>query len=128
MYNYLFNLFICLKNAQVANRSFILQPRKNICESFLKIIWKEGFILGYTICDRNLKIIKIFLKYKNNKSSISSIKIVSLSGRRLFYSISEIWSINSNKMFIIFSTQKGLNSITDCKKYKMGGEPYIILY
>jgi len=38
MYNFLFNLFIALKNGQVSKRSFILQPRKKISELFLKIL------------------------------------------------------------------------------------------
>lgn len=127
MYNCLFNLFITIQNGQISNRGFILQPRKKITESFLKILWNEGFIFGYTISDKNSKIIKIFLKYYNNKSVINNIKIISLPGRHIFYSASEIWKINSNKILIVFSTKDGLNSITDCKKKKMGGKPFIMV-
>jgi small subunit ribosomal protein S8 len=90
MYNFLFNLFIALKNGQVSKRSFILQPRKKISELFLKILWKEGFIFGYSISGKNSRIIKIFLKYKNNKSVINNIKIISFPGRRVFYSATQI--------------------------------------
>lgn len=126
MKNYLWNMFTSIKNNQLAKRSFIYYPRKNICEAFLKILWKEGFIAGYIISTKNPTKIKIFLKYKNNQPVINSIKILSKPGYRIYYSITQIWKINSNNnSFIIFSTNKGLKSIFDCKKYKIGGEPFI---
>jgi small subunit ribosomal protein S8 len=83
-------MFINIQNGQIAKRSFILYPRKKICELFLKVLWKEGFIIGYQIPYKNSKKLKIFLKYKNNQSVINKIKIISQPGRRIFYSINEI--------------------------------------
>jgi len=125
MKNYLWNMFANIKNGQLAKRSFIFQPRKKICESFLKILWYEGFILGYKIDSKNK--LKIFLKYKKGQPVINSLKLVSKPGRRLHYSVKQIWKIDSNKSFIIFSTNKGLKSVIDCKKLKIGGEPVIII-
>ena len=127
MKNYLWNMFANIKNGQLAKRNFIFQPRKKICESFLQILWNEGFILGYKIDDKNSNKLKIFLKYKNGKPVINSIKLVSKPSRQIYYSISQIWKIDSSKSFIILSTNKGLKSIIDCKKLKIGGEPYIII-
>jgi small subunit ribosomal protein S8 len=125
MKNYLWNMFNNIKNSQLAKRSFIYYPRKNICEAFLKILWKEGFIIGYKISIKNPTKLKIFLKYKNNQPVINTIKILSKPGCRIYCSINQIWKINSNSSFIIFSTNNGLKSIFDCKKYKIGGEPFI---
>ena len=111
----------------MAKRSFILHSRKKNCETFLKILWKEGFILGYEIYYKNQKKLKIFLKYKNNKSVIHTIKTISQPGRRIFYSTTDIWKINSNKSFLVFFTKNGLKSIFDCKKYRIGGEPFILI-
>ena len=71
--------------------------------------------------------LKIFLKYKNEEPIISSIKLITKPGKRIHYSIKQIWKLNSNKTFIIFSTNKGLKTIQDCKKLKIGGEPFIII-
>ena len=120
-------MFANIKNGQLAKRNFIYQTRKKICESFLRILWDEGFILGYKIDSENCNKIKIFLKYKNGKPAINSIKLISKPGRRIYYSIKQIWKIDSSKSFIIFSTNKGLKSIIDCKKLKIGGEPYIVI-
>jgi small subunit ribosomal protein S8 len=127
MKNYLWNMFANLKNGQLAKKNFIYQTRKKICESFLKIMWDEGLILGYTIDPNNSNLLKIFLKYKNNKPVINTIKIISKPSKRIYWSINQIWKINSSKNFIILSTNKGLKSVIDCKKLKIGGEPFISL-
>jgi len=118
-------MFANIKNGQLAKRSFVFQKRKNLCESFLKVLWTEGFILGYKIDKFKLDNIKIFLKYKNRIPVINSIKIISKPSRKIYYSAKQIWKIDSNKSFIIFSTDKGLKSINDCKKMKIGGEPFV---
>ncbi len=118
-------MFASIQNGQLAKRSFIFHTRKKICESFLKVLWQEGFITGYKI-DSNNKL-KIFLKYKNGQPVINSLKLVSKPSRRIYYSVKQIWKIDSSKSFIIFSTNKGLKSILECKKLKIGGEPIIII-
>ena len=127
MKNYLWNMFANIKNGQMAKRKIIFQSNKKICESFLQILWIEGFILGYKIDSKNVNKFKIFLKYKNNKPVINSIKLVSKPSKRVYYSAKQIWKLNSGKSFIIFSTNQGLKSIVDCKKLKIGGEPYITI-
>lgn len=127
MKNYLWNMFASLKNGQLAKRDFVYQRQKKICESFLKILWDEGFILGYKMAEEKQGYLKIFLKYKNNRPVINSIKLISKPSRRLYYSVHQIWKINSSKVFIIFSTNKGLKSINSCKKLKIGGEPFILI-
>lgn len=118
-------MFANIKNGQLTKRSFIFQSRKKICESYLKILWREGFILGYKIDSKNQ--IKIFLKYRNGQPVINSLNLISKPSRRIYYSVKQIWKIDSNKSFIIFSTNKGLKSIIECKKLKIGGEPVLII-
>ena len=125
MKNYLYNMFANIKNGQLAKRSYVLQKRKKICESFLKVLWKEGFILGYQTDQTDESQIKIFLKYKNKTPVINSIRLISKPSRRIYYTIKQIWKIDSNKSFIILSTNRGIKSITECKKLKIGGEPFI---
>jgi small subunit ribosomal protein S8 len=128
MKNYLWNMFTNIKNGQMAKKSVIIGPKKNICESFLKILWDEGFISGYKISTQEINKLEIFLKYtKNGKPVINSLKFLSKPGQRIYYSAKQIWKLDSCKTFIIFSTDKGLKSISECKKSKIGGEPLIII-
>lgn len=120
-------MFANIKNGQLAKRNFIYQTRKKICESFLQIMWDEGFILGYKIDSKNSNRIKIFLKYKNGQPVINSIKSLSKPSKKMYWSINQIWKIDSSKNFIIFSTNQGLQSIIDCKKLRIGGEPFIMI-
>lgn len=110
-----------IKNGQLVRRNFIIQRRKRICESILKILWEEGYISGYSV--NSLNNLKIFLKYKNKVPVISSLKTISKPSRRIYFSAKQIWKLDSSKQFIIFSTTKGLKSINDCKKLHLGGEP-----
>jgi len=110
------------------------KKKKKIWEKFLDVLWNEGFILGYTNnfqminkkYFKNNNNIKIFLKYKNGKPAIKIIKPISKPGRRIYYTIKQIWKIDPN-LVIIFSTNKGLKTLDECKKFKLGGEPYIII-
>ena len=125
--NHLWNIFANIKNGQLIRHNFIYHSRKKICESFLKILWNEGFITGYKISSKNSKTLKIFLKYKKDQPIINSIKLISKPGRRIYYSVNQLWKINSNKSFIILSTNKGLKTLKNCKKHKIGGEPFIVI-
>merc|ERR1712050_155005 len=115
------------KNGQIAKRDYVIQKRKKICESFLRVLWKEGFILGYKIDQKDASQIKIFLKYRNKTPVINAIRPISKPSRPIYYTIKQIWKIDSNKEFIIFSTNKGIKSITECKKLKIGGEPFVCI-
>jgi small subunit ribosomal protein S8 len=127
MKNYLWNMFANIKNGQLAKRNFIYQTRKKVCEAFLQVLWDEGFILHYQIDLNNDSRLKIFLRYKNKKPVINNIKLISKPSRRIYLSLNQIWKLDSNKSFIIFSTNKGLKSIIDCKRLKIGGEPFIVI-
>jgi small subunit ribosomal protein S8 len=121
-------MFANIKNGQMAKKSFILQTRKKVCESFLKILWDEGFISGYKISSSNIQLLEILLKYKQNgQPVINTLKLVSKPGHRVYYSAKQIWKIDSTKAFIILSTNRGLKSLTQCKKLKIGGEPVIVI-
>jgi len=128
MKNYFWNMFTTIRNGQLAKKSFIYQRKKNLCKAFLIILWNEGFIIKYRTSKKDQKFLKVFLKYSSNgKPIINNIKLLTKPGRRIFYSLKQIWKIDSNKTFIIFSTNKGLQTIDNCKKLKIGGEPFILI-
>ena len=126
MKHVLWGMFSNLQNAQMAKKKVIFQKRKKICESFLNILWDEGFISSYVIDKKNDKL-KIFLKYHQSKPAIKKIKCISKPGSRIFYTIKQLWKIKSSKCFLIISTNKGLKTINECKKLNIGGEPFIII-
>lgn len=120
-------MFANIVNGQLTKKPYILQTRQKTCESFLNILWDEGFISGYKICDFDSKKLKIFLKYTKNDPVITKLKSISKPSRRVYYTLKQIWKIDSNKTFVILSTNQGLKSIVDCKKQRIGGEPLVII-
>nr|YP_010047258.1 ribosomal protein S8 [Eucampia zodiacus]QPJ79924.1 ribosomal protein S8 [Eucampia zodiacus] len=127
MKNYLWNMFANIQNGQMANKVFILQRQTKICSSFLNILWNEGYILGYKIDSLDKKKFKIFLKYKNNKPVITALKSFSTPGNRIYLNTKQLWKISSIEGLLIISTNKGLLTLSECKKKKVGGEPFVIV-
>jgi len=136
MKNYLWNMFANINNGQLAKRSFVWHPKKKICEKFLDLLWGEGLISGYRSGFQKVNntykkndVTKIFLKYKNGKPVINSIKRVTKPGRRVYYTVKQIWKLNNTggEVLVIFSTNKGLKTLDECKKLGIGGELYIVL-
>ena len=128
MTKHVLNMFISIKNGQKSKKNTIKLYRKGICENFLKLLWDEGFINGYRIIYCKKAKIEIFLKYSSKGDpAINSIKFISKPGRKVYCSIKQIWKLDSNKTFVIFSTIDGLMSIKDCKKKRLGGEPLVVL-
>lgn len=106
----------------------LLWGLKKYLRIFLKLLWDEGFISGYRVSSQDRKKFEIFLKYTQiGKPAINSVKFLSTPGQRIYYSSKQIWKLDSSKTFIIFSTDKGLKSITECKKNKIGGEPLVFI-
>jgi len=126
MKNKFWNLITTIRNGQSANKLVIIQKRKKTCEAFLNILWDEGFILGYKISPSKLSI-HIYLKYNNKFPVITSLKSISKPSLRIYYSLKQLWKINSNQGLLVLSTNKGLLSLNSCKKLKIGGEPIVII-
>ena len=55
-------------------------------------------------------------------------RVISKPGRRVYYSLKQIWRIDTTKTLIVLSTNKGLKTVTECKQLKLGGEPFIIVH
>lgn len=119
------NFLNFIVNAQIVQKTVIIVDKKNnFFENCLKLLWNKGFILGYK-CKKNK--IKIFLKYKNNRSVINWLSVVPKAKIKIYYSAKQIWKVNSNRSVIIFSTNQGLQTILDCKRKNIGGKLLFIL-
>ena len=127
MKNTVWNIATDLRNSQASRRNFIFQPKTKLITAFLNILWDEGFILGYKLSNVDSSLLKIFLKYKNGIPVINSIKFVFKPSRDIYYSVSQLWKLDSKKSTVILTTSKGLMTIDECKKSQIGGKPLFIL-
>ena len=116
-----------IKNGQLAKKAYINQVQKKTCEAVLNILWNEGFISGYKISKGKPNVLKIFLRYKNTKPVINTINVLSKPSLKVYYSLKQLWKLDSSKGIIIISTNKGFMSLNEFKQRKLGGEPIIIV-
>jgi len=124
---FLWNMLISLKNGYKSNKSYIIFPKNNICFLILNNLWDEGFIAGYKIFNTSPNLCKIYLKYKKGQPSIKTLKFLSKPGNKFYYSIKQLWKIHSNFGIILISTNNGVLTVNNCKKYNLGGKPLIII-
>ena len=122
MKGHFYNLISNLKNGQLVKKAFVINENSTICRKLLDILWDEGFISGYKILPVNK--LKIYLKYRNGNSIISSIKVVSKPSLRVYYSVRELQRLKS---FLILTTHKGIKTISNCKRLNLGGEPLVMI-
>lgn len=127
MKNTLWNISTNLKNTQISRRNFMYYSKTKLTVDFLNILWDEGYILGYKVCNSNSNLLKIFLKYKNENSIINSIKSISKPSRPIFYSLFQLYKLDSKKNLIILSTSKGLMTIDECKQAQIGGKLLLLI-
>lgn len=116
-----------IKNGQIAKKTAVIHPHNPLCASLLDILWNEGFISGYRFLDKPRNKFKIFLKYEKEQPAINVIKPLTVPGLRNYYSLNQLWKIKLNNSLLILSTTKGLFSLEDCKKLKLGGSPFLIV-
>ena len=127
MNHLLWDMLTRIRNGQKSKKISILQPKTKLCCRILDILLNEGFILGYNCVDGNSKMIKIHLKYFNNKPVIKQIKSISKPSKRVYVSSKELWKINNLLGILILSTSKGMMSDKKSKKLNVGGEVFFFI-
>lgn len=97
-----------------AHFSTVLVPRSNFVLQISNILYQNGFIRGFSIQPNN---VLLHLKYQNSKSVISSLKVVSKSGKRTYWRLNKLnmsYNYNTFAGTYIVSTPKGLLTSTEC--------------
>lgn len=118
-----YSILIKIKQAQLNKAIFIFHKKTNICKFILNILWENGLILGYCLYGFDYK---IFLKYFNKKPSINFIrKLINYQNFNL--SVKQLWQLKTKNVLVICSTNKGIKSLTECKKSNVGGAALFLI-
>jgi small subunit ribosomal protein S8 len=114
-----------LKNASLVNHELVYLNSNKLTKILLELLYKEGFILSYKIKEKNNEqkttnfLVKI--RYLYNKPVFKHLKIVSSPSHRKFLCLKNISKITSKKNLFVFSTSKGILTLNQCKRFKVGG-------
>jgi ribosomal protein S8 len=115
-----------LKNASLGNLEKIKTRSNNLILILLKVLYKEGYILSFR---RNLKEgylnetseFLIHMKNPSGKQLFKDLRIISTSSNQKYFSLKTINRMESKRKLIVFSTDKGILTLTECKRNKVGG-------
>ena len=113
-----------IRNGQGRKYSKVEMPASSFKGKILEILKKEGFILNFTLDNKDVKKGKflIDLKYKGDSPVISNIERISKPGRRFYSSAESIPKIQNGFGIAIVSTSKGVMTDSEARKAKLGGE------
>lgn len=113
-----------IRNAQSAFKKMVSMPSSKQKEAIAALLKREGYIEDYTIDDKEIKkpLLKIELKYFDNKPVISLLQRVSRSGGRVYKGYKELPRVMGGLGIAIVSTSKGLLTDHEARKLGVGGE------
>ena len=110
-----------LKNASLVNKEVVYLNFDLKYFEVLRVLYREGFIQGYKIDKKNYQTI-VYLRFFQNNSVLDRLRFLSVPSRERFISYKDLCLINNKKTFVLLSTNKGLRTIFECKKQKLGGK------
>merc|ERR1712065_77244 len=64
----------------------------------------------------------VYLRFFQFKNVIDRLKFLSIPSHHHFISFRNLSLITNKKTFILLSTNKGLKTLSECKKQKLGGK------
>ena len=111
-----------VKNAQSRNHKKVELPSSNFKTKIADILKNEGFIKDFKVNEDKKPTLSLELKYYSGNPVISAFERVSKPGRRIFSSAEGLPKINNGLGIAIISTPKGVMTVIDARKQKVGGE------
>jgi small subunit ribosomal protein S8 len=118
------DMFTRIRNGSKAKFEKVDVPSSKLKREIAKILKEEGFIKNFKVVidDHQHEMIRIFLKYDENRKGIIHLKRVSKPGRRVYVKKEHIPAIMSGLGLSILSTPKGILTDKSARKANVGGE------
>jgi len=118
------DMLIKIKNGGNSKKEYVDVPYSRFILDILNVLKDEGYIKNSkVIWEKGKSIIRIFLKYSNNKKhTISGFKFFSTPGRRMYYGYRDLPRVRSGVSTLVLTTSNGVISDRDARRKKLGGE------
>ncbi|MFH1183350.1 MAG: 30S ribosomal protein S8 [Candidatus Moraniibacteriota bacterium] len=119
-----------IRNAYQRSLKVTQVPHSKMKRELAMVLVKYGYLrkLETAEIDKNKKMIKVYLKYKEGEPAILNIKRVSRGGQRRYSGIKKIERIGGRRGMIVLTTSKGILPHWEAKKQKAGGEILCVVY
>ena len=118
------DMFTRIRNGSKAKFEKVDVPSSQLKREVAKILKEEGFIKNYKMVtdDQRHEMIRIFLKYDENRKGIIHLRRVSKPGRRIYSKSDSIPAVMGGLGLAILSTSKGILTDRSSRKANLGGE------
>lgn len=112
-----------IRNAQKVGKTEVVLSLSKMKRSIADILKREGYVSQVEILDEKPAVLRIVLKYDENKApAIQSIKRISTVGRRVYAPKNELPKVLQGYGMAVVSTSKGLLTAREAIKAGVGGE------
>lgn len=112
-----------IRNASRAKHKRVDIPASKMKVEVARILMENHFIANYKVLDDGRQgILRVYLKYQDDKPVLHGIERVSRPGRRVYKGREELPRIRSGLGVSIVSTSKGLLTDRDSRSAGLGGE------
>ena len=111
-----------IRNANRALLPTLEMPYSKMKESIAHILKKEGYIADVSVEGKELKTLKLKLKFEGKKGVIEGLRRVSTPGLRRYVAATEIPRVRGGLGISIVSTSQGLMTGNQARKNNVGGE------
>ena len=112
-----------IRNAIMVRHDSVQVPASKVKLAIAKILKEEGFISDYEVVKgKPHRMIKVQLRYLENKPAISGMKRMSKPGLRVYVHKREIPRVYGGLGIAIISTSQGLKTGQQAWHQKSGGE------
>ena len=114
----------CIRNAIGAKHRRLDVPSSHMKTALAKVLLRERFINNFkTIEDTKQGVLRIYLKYTNDETSvITNLKRVSKPGRRVYVGKERIPRVMGGLGVSVVSTSRGLMTDREARDAGLGGE------
>ncbi len=113
-----------IRNAIQARKDQVDLPASRLKLELARLLKAEGFIKNFKVIqEENRELLKLFLKYDDQKKSvIEGIEKISTPGRRVYVGVDSIPLFRKGMGVMVLSTNKGLMTDENARKERVGGE------
>ena len=120
MNNQLIKMLIALKNASLAKQKTVRVTNTPLTLSCLSVLYREGLILSYTNNNLDSKVL-VKLRFFEGNCLTTNIRIISKVSHIKYLDSCEICRMNLGNYTGFFLTNKGIQTLEECKANKVGG-------
>ena len=117
------DVFTIIRNASRIKKQVANIPASTVIKSIVEILKREGYIENFKfIDDKRQGILRIYLKYIDEKPAIKNIKRISKPGLRIYVKKDQIPFVLRGRGIAIISTSGGILTGKEAREKKVGGE------